>query len=220
MRIPYFLYFQYLALFSAIYYYKSLKIFKAGAMLPLLILVCAIETASAVSKHFGYSNNHYLYNTYILTNTPLYFYLFYYFLNINPKIRKPYFLTAVSISVLMLLNFVFLEGIFIFNTLSIILMQFCTVLLSVFLLFRLAVSEKFFVLSKHPYFWIAAGLLIFSLGTLVVLGMNQYIRMHQLTIVNKALYRTIMPILNVILYSSYSYAFYLCAQMKKSYSPL
>lgn len=220
MRIPYFLYFQYLALFSAIFYYRSLKTYKAGAMLPLLLLVCVIETTSAVSKHFGYNNNHYLYNSYIITNTPLYFYLFYNFLNINPKFRRPYFYTALSISLLIVLNFLFFEGILIFNTLSIILMQFCTVLLSVFLLFRLAVSEKFFTLSKHPYFWISAGLLIFSLGTLVVLGMSQYIRMHQLTIVNKALYRTIMPVLNVILYSSYSYAFYLCAQMKKSYSPL
>jgi ABC-type dipeptide/oligopeptide/nickel transport system permease component len=82
------------------------------------------------------------------------------------------------------------------------------------------VSENYFELSKHPYFWTAAGLLIFSLGTLVVLGMNQFIRINNLTIVNKALYRTIMPVLNVILYSSYSYAFYLCARMKKSYSPL
>lgn len=220
MRIPYFLYFQYLALFSAIFYYKSLKTFKAGAMLPLLILVCVIETASAISKHLGYTSNHYLYNFYILTNIPLYFYLFYNFLNIKPKFRKIYFYTGLSISLLLVFNFFFYEGIFTFNTLSIIFMQFCTILLSVFLLFRLAISEKFFILSKHPYFWIAAGLLIFSLGTLVVLGMSQYIRIHNLTIVNKTLYRTIMPVLNVILYSSYSYAFYLCAQMKKSYSLL
>ena len=220
MRVPYFLYFQYLALFSAIFYYRGLKTFKAGAMLPLLILVCVIETASAISKHFGYNNNHYLYNAYIVTNTPLYFYLFYKFLNINQRFRPAYFYTALSCSLLIVLNFLFFEGIFVFNTLSIIFMQFCTILLSVFLLFRLAVSEKIFILSRHPYFWIAAGLLIFSLGTLVVLGMSQYIRIHNLTIVNKTLYRTIMPVLNVILYSSYSYAFYLCAQMKKSYSPL
>lgn len=220
MRIPYFLYFQYFALFSAIIYYKSLKTFKAGAMLPLLILVCIIETLSAIFKNIEISSNHYLYNLFIVLCTPLYFYLFYYFLNIKPRFRKVYFFTCLSISVLLIFNFLFFEGIFIFNTLSIIFMQFCTILLSVFLLFRLAVSENYFILSRHPYFWIAAGLLIFSLGTLVVLGMSQYIRIHNLTIVNKTLYRTIMPVLNVILYSSYSYAFYLCAQMKKSYSPL
>lgn len=220
MRIPYFIYFQYLALFSAIFYYRSLKIYRAGALLPLLILVCAIETSSVVLKHFGFTNNHYLYNLYSLTCTPLYFYLFYYFLNIQSKFRNIYFYTGLSVSILLTYNFFFFEGIFMFNTLSIILMQFCTILLSVFLLFKLAESENYFILSRHPYFWIAAGLLIFSLGTLVVLGMNQYIRIHNLTIVNKSLYRTIMPVLNVILYSSYSYAFYLCAQMKKSYSPL
>ncbi len=220
MKISYFIYFQYLALFSAFFYYRSLKIYKAGAMLPLLLIVCIIETASAILKYFGYTNNHYLYNFYILTCTPLYFYFFFHFLNINPGYRKVYFYTCLSISLLLVINFFFFEGVFIFNTLSIIFMQFCTILLSVFLLFRLAISENHFILSRHPYFWIAAGLLIFSLGTLVVLGMNQYIRIHNLTIMNKNLYRTIMPVLNVMLYSSYSYAFYLCAQMKKSYSPL
>ena len=220
MKIPYFLYFQYLALFSAIFFYKSLKIYRAGVMLPILILVCIIETTAAIFRAYGITTNHFLYNLFIVTCTPLYLYVFYYFLNIRPKFHRIYFYTSLAIILLILYNFFFFEGAFMFNTLSIILMQFCTILLSVFLLFRLAVSENYFILSKHPYFWISAGLLIFSLGTLVVLGMNQYIRIHNLTIVNKTLYRTIMPVLNVILYSSYSYAFYLCAQMKKSYSPL
>ena len=220
MKLLYFQYFQYLALFSAIFYYRSLKIYKAGAMLPLLLIVCFIETANITLKHYGFTNNHFLYNLYSLLCTPIYFYVFYSFLNIPATLQKTYFYTGLCISLLLVYNFFFFEGIFKFNTLSIILMQFCTILLSVFLLFKLAVSENYIILSRHPYFWIAAGLLIFSLGTLVVLGMNQYIRIHNLTIVNKTLYKTIMPVLNVILYSSYSYAFYLCAQMRKSYSPL
>lgn len=218
--IKYWHFFQYLALFSAIYFFKGLKIYRAAAMVPLLILVCFIETASIIVKSLGHLNNHNLYNIFIFSSTPLYFYLFYQFLNIKEKFRKVYIYTSVIISLSLLYNFFFFEGIFKFNTLSIILMSFFTILLSILLLFRLAESENYFNLSKHPYFWIAAGLLIFSLGTLVVLGMNQYIRINKVTIVNKALYRTIMPVLNVILYSSYTYAFYLCAQMKKSYSPL
>ena len=219
-QLKYFHFFQYLALFSAIYFYKSLKIYRAGAMLPLLILVCLIETWSAIIKTLGYVNKHYLYNILIFSSTPLYFYLFYYFLNIKERFRKIYIYTSVFISLAFLYNFCFFEGIMKFNTLSIILLSFFTTLLSILLLFKLAVSENYFILSKHPYFWIAAGLLVFSLGTLVVLGMNQFIRINNLTIVNKALYRTIMPVLNVILYSSFTYAFYLCAQTKKSYSPL
>ncbi len=218
--LQYFHFFQYIALFSAIYFYRGLKIFMAGAMVPLLLLVVLIETLSAIIKTLGFLNNHYLYNIMMFTSTPLYFYLFYYFLNIKEKFRKIYIYISVIISVALLCNFLFFEGVLKFNTLSIIFVSFCTTLLSILLLFRLAVSENYFNLSKHPYFWIAAGLLIFSLGTLVVLGMNQFIRINNLNIVNKVLYRTIMPVLNVILYSSYSYAFYLCARMKKSYSPL
>ena len=218
--IKYWHFFQYLALFAAIFYYNSLKVYRAGAMLPLLILVCLIETWSVIIKTMGHLNNHYLYNIYLLISTPLYLYLFYNFLDFKGKFRKIYLYTSILISLAFLLNFFFFEGIMKFNTLSVILMSFCTTILSILLLFKLAVSENYFILSKHPYFWIAAGLLIFSLGTLVVLGMSQFIRINNLTIVNKALYRTIMPVLNVIIYSSYTYAFYLCAQMKKSFSPL
>lgn len=218
--LRYYHFFQYLALFSAIYFYKGLKVYKAAAMLPLLILMCFIETSSIVIKTLGYMNNHYLYNVYTFGGTSFYYYIFYPFLNIKEKFRKIYIYTSVIICSALLYNFFFFEGMLKFNTLSIIFMSFSTIILSILLLFKLAESENYFMLSKHPYFWIAAGLLIFSLGSLVVLGMNQYIRIHKVNLLNKALYRTIMPVLNVILYSSYSYAFFLCTQMKKLYSPL
>ena len=218
--VKYYHFFQYMALFSAIYFYNSLKIYRAGAMLPLLIGVCAIETSSIIVLTIGYQSNHFLYNLYILISSPLYFYMFLFFLNLKGIYRKIYIYITVIITIGFLSNFFFFEGVFKFNTLSIILTSFFTVLLSILLLFKLAVTENYINLSKHPYFWIAAGLLIFSLGTLVVLGLNQFIRINKLTIVNKALYVQIMPVLNAILYSSYSYAFYLCARMKKSYSPL
>lgn len=218
--LKYYHYFQYIALFSAFYFYKGLRVYRMKAMIPLLIAVSFIETSSIIIKTIGYTNNHFLYNLFTLISTPLYFYLFYHFLNVQGTIRKIYIYSSVIISIAFLYNFFFFEGTFKFNTLSLIILTFCSTLLSISLLFKLAISENYFELSKHPYFWISAGLLIFSLGTLVVLGMNQFIRINNLTIVNKALYRTIMPVLNVILYSSYSYSFYLCARMKKSYSPL
>ena len=186
----------------------------------ILSVVCIIEFISANRLLFNLKTNYLIYNLYLLISTPVYFYLFYFLINIEDKFRRPYITVATLISFLFLLDFLFLEGPKNFMTISIIFQQFFFILLSCFLLFKMAVSRHYFILHKHPYFWIAAGLLIFSLGTLVVLGMNQFIRVNNITLANKHLYGTIMPVLNVLLYSSYSYAFYLCVQMKKSYSPL
>ncbi|MEO6682912.1 MAG: hypothetical protein ABIN48_08800 [Ginsengibacter sp.] len=221
MELSYFNYFQYAALISSLIFFKGLRRYQASAMIPLMLVVCIVETLSKILKaYYGFTNNHFLYNIYIVSSTPLYFYMFYNFLDPKGKFKKIYVGVSLSVTILFFYNLFFFEGFFRFNTLAIIFQQFFTTLLSVFLLFRLATSQAYFKLSSHPYFWIAAGILIFSMGTLVVLGLNQYIRINNLTIVNKSLYRAIMPVLNVILYSSFTYAFYLCAQKKKLYLPL
>lgn len=220
ITLNYFQYFQFLAFIAALFFYKGLKTYRVNIFILILTLVCAIEFISSNRPFFNLKTNYLIYNLYLLISTPLYFYLFYLLLNIKVKYRWIYITAAFIISLVFLMDFLFFEGPQNINTLSIIFQQFVFILLSCFLLFKMAVSRQFFVLHRHPYFWIASGILIFSLGTLVVLGMNQFIRLNKITLANKSLYNTIMPVLNVLLYSSYIYAFYLCRQMRKSYSPL
>jgi hypothetical protein len=86
-------------------------------------------------------------------------------------------------------------------------------------LFKMAVidepeNERIYM---HPFFWISVSLLLFSLGSLVVLGLQEYIVSHQIQMEGKSIYRIIMPVLNVILYLGYTYAFLLCRKkIKKS----
>lgn len=116
-----------------------------------------------------------------------------------------------------LYNFLLGEGMYSVDSITVVLQQFILVLLCCLLLFQMAMREEYFQFSKEPMFWISGGLLVFSMGTLVALGMSQFIRMNHITIQNINLYRIIMPVLNVILYSSYIIGFILCKRKKKSY---
>ncbi len=51
---------------------------------------------------------------------------------------------------------------------------------------------------------------LFGLITLVVLGLQEYILLNHIEIAHKTLYYVILPTLNAIVYSGYSYAFILC----------
>lgn len=219
MQIDYYEYFQLFSLISCIIFYKDVRKYKIGAFLPLCILVCMVELLGSNTKFFGWASNHFLENIYLMFSTPLYFYIFYKTLDLSKKIRALYIIIALVYTLFSLYNYFFFQGTAYLNTLTVTIQQLITILLSCALLFQLATNEKYFVLSKEPYFWIAAGLLIFSLGTLVVIGMYQYIRINNLTIKNRSLYNVIMPVLNIVLYSAYTYAFYLCKPKKKSYSP-
>lgn len=186
-----------------------------GAFLPLCILVCVVEITSSNIKVWGLNNSdHFLKNIYVLVSTPLFFYLFYRQFPLSKKIKAAYSTIAVLVSGIFLMNYLFFQGPTHINILSVIFQQLVTILLSCTLLYFLSTDEKYIILLKEPSFWIAAGLLIFSLGTLVILGLYQYIRMNHLTIQNRNLYSFLMPFLNIILYSSYTYAFYLCRQKK------
>ncbi len=220
MRILYHQYFQLLSLITCFIFYRDLKKYKIGAFLPLSILVCIVEMCGSNIHYWGLKSNYFLGNIYVLVSTVLYLIIFYRILNFNYKTGWVYKMVSFLIMIPFLYNYFFFQGPLQLNTLSISFQQLITILLSCTLLFRFSTNENYFIIWNEPYFWIAAGLLIFSLGALVVMGMNQYILINNLTIKNKTLYHIIMPILNVILYSSYAYAFYLCKPKKKLYSLL
>src|SRR5690606_23817511 len=139
--------------------------------------------------------NYFVINFYFLLTTPLFLYAFYQQLQMTPRQQRSYKSVSLIIMAGFLYNILLGEGFNNLNILTIIMQQFINVLLSCMLLFNMAVRDDYFLLSREPMFWISAGILIFSLGTLVSLGMSQFIRMNQITINNKNLYRITMPVL-------------------------
>jgi hypothetical protein len=94
-----------------------------------------------------------------------------------------------------------------------------TIVFSCLILFSLATADNFNLpFFRHPYFWINAGNLLFSLVTLVLLGLQQVIIANKIELQHKSLYYAILPIVNIILYIGLIYAFILCRPVKNKYS--
>ena len=70
-------------------------------------------------------------------------------------------------------------------------------------------------LAKQPFFWICCGLLIFYLGSVIINALYEYLRTNDLREEGIRIYGIINYSLNVILYSSFCIAFYLCRDNRK-----
>ena len=215
MIINYYSYVQLICTIVAIVNIKSLRKYKLGGFIPLMLVVCGVELFNSNRVYFGWTTTYFLGNIFLVLSTPLYLYIFYRVFEVQKKVAGIYIVISCLSTLLILLNYFFFQGPAMFNTLSMIYEQLLTIVLSVGLLFKIATDEQYIIFKKDPYFWIASGLLIFSLGTLVLLGMQQYILLNKITINNKSIYRVLMPVFNIILYSAYTYAFYLCTKPKK-----
>lgn len=220
MILYYYQYFQIASVLSGLFFLRWLRLEKMLFFLLLCTVGTVVDISSIVVMHLGYTTNHFVLNYYPLLSIPLVFLAHYRHLNLSQRHRIVYIIIALMATAAGLLNFFFWEGMTGLTIFSQISYYFFSILLSCTLLFKMAMREDYFIFTSEPVFWTCAGLLIFSLGALVVMGMSQFIRMNDLTLHNKKLYNLIMPILNVILYGSFTYAFIQCRLKKRSYSPL
>lgn len=211
-------YFQLLSLLLAIICYSGLGRYRLSMFLPLLLIVNLIEITGTNYRMLGWLpwlSNHAIYNYNLLLETPLRLYLLGQMLRLRPNERHTFTGIAFMCLLVIVLNYLFLQGPAVFNTFSLILIQIVTIVLSCFALLRLALKEDMqSSLWKDPYFWINAGLLLFALITLVLLGLQQFLQAHKVMLWGKSLYKAIMPVPNIILYLCYSYAFILCKTVK------
>lgn len=214
MQTSFFHYVQLLSFITAVFCYKGLRFFKITAFIPLLFMVCLTESAALKVKILGWTQNYPIYNYFLLISTALNLYLIDKMLDLNGFSKIIYcIITGLSMLFLML-NFVYLQGSDIFNTYSFILSMFVVSVLSVLVLLKLFNDEQScIILHFHPYFWISASTLFFSAAALIVLGLQQFILAEKLLIGKVTIYRAIMPILNVVMYLSYTYAFILCRRL-------
>ncbi|GAA0556824.1 hypothetical protein [Chitinophaga japonensis] len=214
MQLHLYQYAQLLSLLLAILCYRGLIQYKLSPFLPMLVVVNLIEIAGTNYKLLGWIpwlSNHAIYNLNLLLETPMRLYLMGAMLQLRNNERPTFTVIAFLCMLVILLNYLFLQGPAVFNTFSLILIQIVTIVLSCFTLLRLALREEAGAsLWKDPYFWINAGLLLFALITLVILGLQQYLQDHRVMLWKKSLYKAIMPVPNIMLYLAYSYAFILC----------
>lgn len=211
MEIEWFQYFQFCSLLLSIIYSKRLQLWKITFFIPLLLLTNGVEVIGVNFRNFGWDNNYFLYNSYLLLTTPLMLYLFYRMLLMNKAMRQLFQLISFLIILFQLLNFIFIQGVNQFNNYSLLLIAIVNIIMSCVILFQVVFADDTSKnLFSEPYFWINSGTLFFNLGTLVLFGLQRYIIQNHVEINNKSLYHALAPILNMVLYSSWGYGFFLC----------
>lgn len=211
MQFHLFQYAQLAGLCFAIWYYRSLKHWSIAGFLPLLMFIFLIEIIGTNFRLFNWSNNYFIYNLYIILSTPLWLYLFRQMLALTGFALVIFRWIAILCMSFMCVNYFFGEGVTQFNSWSLLLLMIITIVFSCLVLFRISVTDSVSAsLYRHPFFWINTGNLLFALVTLVLLGLQPWIREHGIQIHHKSLYYAIIPTANIILYTCYSYGFYLC----------
>jgi hypothetical protein len=215
MHIAWYEYFQIISLGIAIYCQKGLKACSLTPFIPLLVVVNITELVGKNFQSFGWSSNYLVYNLYLLLSTPFFFYLAGKMLFLSRKEFIIYRVVCALCMLLVLINFCFIQRWNRFNTYSLGLIDTLMIILSGLCLVRLTVlDQEEMNFMKEPYFWINSLNLMFSLITLVLLGLHSYILINHIEIANKYLYSAILPAVNAILYAGYSYAFILCRTQK------
>ncbi len=215
MNIAYYQYLQYLCLLAALFCYKDLKQRSLHLLLPLMVVVCIVETLAHYYLQLGFSNNYGIYNCWVIASVVIYYFIFDKLLCFKGWKRRLYLVSAgVTILFMLLEFFVISWGKYLIHTVIITSIQY--MLICCLLVAQLVMDDVQPVrLSSHPYFWFAAGLLIFSAGYAILIGLHPYIRDNNLLLFGKRLYFIIGPMLNVILYSCFIIAIVLCSRYKQ-----
>jgi hypothetical protein len=214
MLISWYQYAQLICLAASIICFHGLERYSISAFVLLLLIINITELVAANYNLQG--DNYFIYNLYILASTPVWLYLFYIMLDLDGRAATIFKVTAMLIVLVIVLNFIFLQGINRFNSYSEILISIISIIFSCLVLFSLSMKDLPGRLFHHPYFWINALTFLFNLVTLVLLGLQQYILANDIEIENKTLYHAILPTANVVLYAGYSYAFFLCLKAPSS----
>lgn len=219
MAIPQFLklsislYFEILSVVvSLIFYYKKRNTIILY-FIPFLLTTVCVEY---FGRFFNRAEKFALYN--IFTSIEFLFYVFIFNLHFKRVIfRRIAILSSLFLVIFSLINIFFIQGLLItFNTYTFLIGSFFMVLLCCFFFYESVQADSIDLqLSKQPFFWICSGLLIFYLGSVIINALFEYLVQNGFKTESAEIYKIINRTLNVILYSSFCIAFYLCPNNRK-----
>lgn len=218
MIVKYFQYFQFFSLAMAIINFRWLKAHSLGIMLPLLLLVCGVETLAANYTIVHPTSNIPVYNIYQVVAPVFFFILFQQMLRLRGLKFRLYLAISILTMLFVLFDWLYIEaGGFVMYTA--VLNNIWQILLSILVLAMLVTDEsKQLPLTREPWFWIAGNILWFTLLHLVIIGLYPYLSKSGIRIFGKTVYAFVMPVANVFYYSGFAYAFYLCRKHRTTYS--
>lgn len=184
--------------------------------IPFLLVTVIVEIIGLDWVLFKARGKYPMYN--IFTMIEFLFYAFIFFKYLNKSNFRYFVLSFIPLFTLMaILNMIFIQGLNItFNTYTFLLGSFFIVIFCCLFFYESVLPEKIDQqLSKEPFFWVCCGLLIYYLGSVIINALFEYLVYNDLRKEGQRIYRIINNSLNVILYSSFCVAFYLCPSRKK-----
>ena len=215
MQLGIHLYFQIFSLLLAIFVFTRRRNKVAYYFIPFLFLTVVIELLGTWYLYKGY-RNYWLYN--VFTTVEFLFYTFLFYVHFKKNLFKRIVLLFMPLFVLSVIcNIIFIQGFNkTFDTYTFLLGSFFLVIFCCLFFYESVLPDKIDQqLSKQPFFWIASGLLIFYLGSVIINALFEYLRNNDLQEEGKRIYGIINHSLNVILYTSFCIAFYLCRDNRK-----
>ena len=163
--IPVNIYFIIFSFLVSLFCYPSIKHRALAWFIPFLLLMISVELTGRYIRTGLHLANSWLYNIFIPVEYLFYTYLFYRYFEdkVFKKIAKT---IMVLIPVAAVINIVFIQGFYSFNT-NTLLAGNCIMICFCLLFFTdLFKREEEMVLLTSPMFWITTGVLLFNLGEL------------------------------------------------------
>lgn len=169
-----------------------------------LMLVCTVEIVGQICSHIFHTYNAWLYTLFIFFEATYIMYGLYYFIKDYAKVKLPILISYVVFIITYLFE-IYLHGIMGENTLPIMFLSVVAVLFSLWYYYLLVKSDTFIILKRHAPFWWIAGVLFFYFGGIVITLFGPIFN----TIIydNHSLRYYIFILLNLILYSLWTYTF-------------
>ena len=218
MRFGLHLYFQIFSLLVALILYKQKRDKLLLYFIPFLFITVFVELTGTWYLSKGI-RNYWMFNVFTTFEFLFYTFLF------HSYFKKPVFKRIVLyfmplFTLMVIFNILFIQGFNkTFNTYTFLLGSFFIVIFCCCFFYESVLPDKIDQqLSKQPFFWICSGLLIFYLGSVIINALFEYLRNNDLQAEGIRIYGIINNSLNVILYSSFCIAFYLCPNHKKTSS--
>lgn len=216
------LYLEIGCLLFALLFFKDLKRQKGFIyFIPFLLVTVTIELIAkfVMGEHPSSRPVRFMmFNIFTASEFVFYSAIFLLHLN-NVTLKKIIRLLIPTYLVLVIINILFIQGVNSFHTYTFLLGSFFMVVYSCFFLYESILPESLNTnLSKQPFFWVCIGLLIFYLGSVIINALFEYLTSASLKAQGTEIYTTITNSLNVILYGSFSIAFILCRNNRKTSS--
>ena len=200
-----------------LFLFNSLKNSELKYFLPFLFLTLSVESIGFWLVTRGV-RNYLMFN--LFTAFEFIFYTFLFYKHLRKPIFKKFTLAFIPTYLLAVAyNLFFIQGLNNFHTYTFLLGSFFIVVFCCLFFYESVLPEHLDnQLTLQPFFWVCTGLLLFYLGSVIINALFEYLRSFDMQEEGKRIYGIINQSLNVVLYSSFIFAFILCRKNNKTYS--